>query len=77
MSAKDNPAWCSTRHERAGLVCNQDPDEPYKPDEPYASVAVCERPECIAKATKNVAGSTNRQATFYSDAERRAKKASQ
>lgn len=75
MSAKDNPAWCKTGHERAGLVTNQDPDQPYDEDEPHTMVSVCDRPECIAKATKYVAGNTNRQATFYSDAERRAKKA--
>lgn len=76
MSAKDNPAWCgSGRHERKGLVTNQDPDQPYDPTEPYAAVSVCSREECKAKAIKKVAGSTNRTAAYYDDAERRAKKA--
>lgn len=75
MSAEDNPAWCHLRHERAGLVTNQDPDQPHDPSEPLVIVSVCDQPKCIAKGIKHVAGSTNRQAAFYSDAERRSKKA--
>lgn len=60
-------AWCNTRHDRAGLVGNQDPREPYNPNEPMHSVATCDRQECIAKAIKLVAGETNRTAAFVAD----------
>lgn len=71
---RDNPTWCGEGHARVGLVTNQDPDD-YDPSEPHASVAVCNRKACLNKAVKYVAGSTNRQATYYDDAERRARKA--
>lgn len=72
MSIADNPAWCP--HERTGIVTNQDPDQPYDKTQPFASVAVCSQEKCLAKAIKKVAGQTNRQAVYYDDAERRAKK---
>lgn len=70
---RGNPAWCGGGHRRAGLVTNQDPDEPSQ-DGPHASVSVCNREACLAKAVKYVAGSTNRTAAYYDDAERRARR---
>lgn len=70
-----NPAWCHDHHARKGLVTNQNPDEPHDRTEPLASVSTCHRVKCIAKGTKYVAGTTNRQATFYDDALRRAAEA--
>lgn len=69
-----NPAACNTKHARAGLVCNQNPDEDYDKSEPYHAISVCSRQACIDKAISKVAGNTNRRATFYSDSERRAKR---
>lgn len=71
--AELNPAGCKSGHARTGLVCNQDPDKP-DDDEPYAARSVCSRQACIDKAIKWVAGTTNRTATYYDDAARRAAK---
>lgn len=60
-------AWCNSKHDRDGLVGNQDPREPYSANEPYVSVAVCNREACIAKAVRHVAGASNRTAAFVAD----------
>lgn len=68
-------AWCNRSHDRAGLVSNQDPQEPYNPEEPYASVAVCDRVSCINKGIRHVAGATNRTAVYVPDGWQKARPA--
>jgi hypothetical protein len=63
-------AWCGNSHSRIGLVTNQNPSEPYNAKRAHASVATCNRDECIAKGIKYVAGTTNETATYYDDEER-------
>lgn len=67
-------AWCHAKHSRTGLVSNQHPDE-YDKSEPLNMVSTCASEKCVAKAIKHVAGNTNRQASYFDDAERRARKA--
>lgn len=72
MGAKDNPAACRMGHERVGLVSNQNPSDGWDKDEPLHVLSCCARPECVDKLQRKVAGSTNRRAEFYRDADRRA-----
>lgn len=64
-------AWCKASHDRTGLVSNQDLGA-YDKSRPLVSVATCDRPECLAKAKKYVAGNSNETAVYYDDAARRA-----
>jgi hypothetical protein len=66
-------AYCCSG-DRAGLVSNQDPDEPFDKTEPLIMVAVCARGACQTKQIKRVAGETNRRAYYFDDAERRARR---
>lgn len=59
-------AWCHSRHHRAGIVSNQDLKH-YDQARALSSVSVCDRPECIAKAIKHVAGNSNETAAYYPD----------
>ena len=60
-------AWCSSRHDRRGLVSNQDRHEPFDRDRPHSSVTVCDEAACIAKAQRYVAGNTNETAIYQPD----------
>lgn len=53
-------------HKRKGRVTNQ--AYGYDKNRPHASVVVCDRPDCIAKAKSWVAGRTNETAHYVADA---------
>lgn len=55
-------------HKRKGIVTNQ-PGE-YDRARPHASVSVCDRDVCIAKAIRYVAAQTNETAHMCYDAAR-------
>ena len=59
-------AWCHANHNRTGLVSNQDRNN-FDTKHTLSSVSVCDRPECIAKAIKYVAGQANETATYQPD----------
>lgn len=61
-------AWCKANHNRTGIVTNQ-PDG-YDSTRSHCSVTICDRPECLAKAIKYVAGNTNETAVYSSDESR-------
>lgn len=52
-------------HVRRGRVTNQ--TGPYDPSRAHASVAVCDRPECIREGQRYVAGETNETAHYVPD----------
>lgn len=59
-------SWCKSSHARTGIISNQDLSN-WDKSRPLASVATCDRDECLAKGIKYVAGQTNETATYYPD----------